>query len=77
MTIQILGAKGCIKCTKLEERVNQVLEEIGMETEVEKVNNPVKIAEYGVSTTPGLVIDEEVVSSGKMLSKDEIKEVLN
>jgi small redox-active disulfide protein 2 len=72
MKIQILGP-GCPKCTKLTENVKTAVQESGIDAEVEKVSDMLKIMEYGVLMTPGLVIDGKVVSSGKVLSVEQVK----
>ncbi len=76
MKISILGS-GCPKCTKLEENVRQALDEMGQEARVEKITDMQKIMNYGVMMTPALAIDEKVVSSGKVLSAEEVKKLLS
>lgn len=75
MDIQVLGP-GCPKCKKLEENVKAAVKELEIEAEVEKVSDTLKIMEHGILLTPGLVIDGNVVSSGKLLSVEQLKEVL-
>jgi len=75
MKIEILGT-GCAKCKTLEELTKQALAKIGGFHTVEKVEDIMKIMEYGVVSTPGLVVDGEVKSTGKLLSVDEIIEIL-
>lgn len=75
MVIKILGT-GCPKCKKLEDNVLTALEESGIEAVVEKVTDLNKIMDYGVMMTPALVIDEKVVSSGKALSVNDVKDIL-
>ena len=75
MKIEILGT-GCAKCQALEANTKQALTEIGGFHEVVKVDDLVKIMEYGVMNTPGLVVDGEVKSTGKLLNKQEILELL-
>ena len=75
MKIEILGM-GCPKCKMLYENVKKAVEEKGVQAEVVKVEDMDKITDYGVMTTPALVIDGEVKSSGKTLSAGEIKEWL-
>lgn len=72
MIIKILGT-GCPKCKKLEENARTAVAELGIEASFEKVTDLDKIMDYGVMMTPGLVIDEKVVASGKLLSTAEIK----
>ncbi len=72
MKIEILGT-GCPKCQALMENVKKAIAEAGIFAEVEKVEDVIKIMEYGVMNTPGLVIDGEVKSTGKLLTSEEIK----
>lgn len=76
MEIKILGS-GCKKCNQLEENTKKALEEMGLVAEVIKVTDFKEIAKYGVMTTPALVIDEKVISKGKVLKKEEIKEMIS
>ena len=71
MIIKILGT-GCAKCKKLEENARQAISEAGIDATIEKVTDLDKIMDYGVMMTPALVIDEKVVSSGKVLTADDI-----
>jgi len=73
--IKVLGP-GCPKCELLYENVVKALEELGMEAELIKVKDFMQIASHGVLTTPGLMIDGKLISQGKVLSVEEIKEVL-
>ena len=75
MVIKVLGM-GCAKCTKLEENVKTAVSEMGVDAQVEKVDDITKIMGYGVMSTPGLVVDEKVVSKGKLLSVEEIKKII-
>jgi len=65
MKIEILGT-GCSKCKALEANV-------GIFAQIEKVEDIVKIMDYSVMSTPALVIDGEVKSTGKTLNPEEIK----
>ena len=71
MRIEILGT-GCKKCKDLEEISKQAVAKVGGFHSVEKVEDIQKIMDYGVMNTPGLVIDGEVKSTGKLLSVDEV-----
>jgi small redox-active disulfide protein 2 len=75
MKIEILGT-GCPKCKKLTENVQQALKEAGKEAEVAKIEDIKKITEYGIMMTPGLVIDGEVKSVGRVLTAEEIKRLV-
>jgi small redox-active disulfide protein 2 len=74
--IQILGT-GCPKCAKLAEHAQMAVHRLGLPAEVEKVTDIRKISEFGVMMTPGLAIDGEVKSSGKLLSVEQIVELLS
>ncbi len=75
MKIEILGT-GCPKCKQLEKNVLAALAKTGKFAKVVKVEDLQKIMEYGVMSTPGLVIDGKVVSVGKLLTPDEIAELI-
>jgi len=72
MKIEILGV-GCAKCHKLEEIVREVATKEGINADISKVEDFKKIMNYGVMTTPALVIDGEVKIAGKIPSIDQIK----
>lgn len=76
MEIKVLGS-GCPSCIRLEENVKLALEKSGVKADITKVTDIAKIMEYGVMSTPALVIDEEVVSYGKVNEVNEIVELLN
>ena len=76
MKIQILGT-GCPKCKQLTEHAQRAVDELGLECEIEKVTEMDKILSFGILMTPGLALDGEVLSSGKLLSVEKIKEILN
>ena len=75
MKIKVLGS-GCAKCNQLEQTVREVLQELGIETDIEHVKNINEIIAYSILTTPGLVINEEVVCSGKVPTKAEVTQLL-
>jgi small redox-active disulfide protein 2 len=75
MDIKILGT-GCPKCKTLEKNTREALEELGIAANIEKVTEISKIMEYDIMFTPGLVIDGEVKSSGKVIDKEEIKKLI-
>lgn len=75
MIIKILGS-GCKKCVALAENAKAAAHAEGVEAGIEKVTDFVEIARYGIMSTPGLVIDENVVSSGRVLSAPEIAAIL-
>lgn len=75
MIIKILGS-GCKKCVALGENALAAAEAAGLNAEIVKVTDFAEIAGYGVMSTPGLVIDEKVVSVGKVLSAEDIGKLL-
>ena len=75
MKIEILGT-GCAKCAALEKAVKEAVARSGKFVQVEKVEDITKIMEYQVMSTPGLVIDGKVVSTGKVLSVDEVLKLM-
>ena len=75
MEIKILGT-GCPKCKALEKSTAEAVKELGLEAKVTKVDDIMKIMEYGILRTPGLVIDEKVVLSGRLPSSSELKSIL-
>ena len=75
MKIEILGS-GCSNCKKLEENTKKALEQTGKKAEIIKVTEIDKIVDYGIMSTPAIVIDDKVKSYGKVASVEEIKEML-
>ena len=75
MEIKVLGT-GCTKCKSLEKLTNEVITESGIAATVEKVEDIYKIMQFGVMSTPALVIDKKVVLSGRLPSAAELKEII-
>ena len=75
MNIKILGA-GCKSCVTLAENTRVALSQMNLQANVEKVTDLSAIAGYGVMSTPALVINEKVVSYGKVLKPGEIVKIL-
>ena len=75
MKIEILGT-GCPKCKQLEANTRKALEETGKNAEIVKVTDINKIVEYGVMSTPAIVVDGKVKSYGKVAEVEEIKKWL-
>lgn len=71
LSIKVLGA-GCANCKRLEQLTSKVVDQLGVEAEIIKVTDPTKYADYGIMSTPGLVINEKSVSSGRIPSMAEI-----
>ena len=76
MKIEILGT-GCAKCNQLEAVVKEAVAKSGKFVQIEKVDDITQIMKYQVVSTPGLVIDSKVVSTGKVLSVDEVIDLMN
>lgn len=72
MNIKILGT-GCPSCQKVEALARQAAEEMNLQPTFEKITKINEIVEYGIARTPGLVINEKVVSSGKIPTVEQIK----
>ena len=75
MIVKILG-KGCKNCRTLEQATMSALEELELDYTIEKVKDLDEITEYGVMKTPGLVVDEKLISQGRVLTKEEIISLL-
>ena len=75
MDIKVLGT-GCPTCKSLEDATKEVVSELGIKASITKEEDIVKIMAYGVMRTPALVIDKEVVVSGRIPSHEEIKDFL-
>ncbi len=75
MIIKILGS-GCANCHRLEANTQQALTALGLQATVEKVTDYADIASYGVMKTPGLVVDEQVLVSGRVPDAAEITRLL-
>ena len=71
MKIEILGT-GCPKCKQLEANAKKAVAEAGIKAEIVKVTDIAKIVEYGVMSTPALVINGKVKSSGRIPDTNEI-----
>lgn len=73
--IKVLGG-GCAKCHELTSNTEAALASLGLNDEVSLVTDYAVIAAYGVMSTPALVVDEKVVSAGKVLKRDEIAAII-
>ena len=76
MEIKILGP-GCHRCHELDKRTREVVKELGLDSSVEYIQDLSEILEYPILTTPGLVVNGQVVCSGWVPSKDEIAKFLS
>jgi small redox-active disulfide protein 2 len=75
MKIQVLGT-GCAKCKQLTANAEKAVAELRVQATVEKVEDLREIMRFGVMTTPALVIDGKVKSAGKLLSPQDVKQLL-
>ena len=75
MEIKDLGTR-CDKCKSLEKLTYEAVAETGVNATVEKVEDIFKIMQFGVMSTPALVIDKKVVLSGRLPSASELKEII-
>ena len=75
MEIKILGP-GCARCSQLEQSVKDVVKELALDANIEKVKDIKRIIEYPILTTPGLVVNEELVCSGRVPTKAEVTQLI-
>jgi small redox-active disulfide protein 2 len=71
MKIKVLGP-GCARCHQLEETAREVVKELAIDASIEEVKDINKIMKYPILTTPGLVVNEELVCSGRVPTKVEV-----
>lgn len=72
LNIKILGS-GCANCKRLEAMTREVVTTLGLQAEVTKVTDYTDIMKYPILSTPGLVVNEQLVSAGRIPSKAEIE----
>ena len=75
MNIKVLGG-GCSKCEKLLENAKEAVAKVGIEAEIEYITDFAVIASYGIMSTPALIVDEKIISMGKVLKSTEIENFL-
>ena len=73
--IKVLGA-GCSACHKLYENVKEAAANLGLTVEVEYITDMQKVMEYGVMSMPAIVVNDRVVSMGKVLKAAEVEHLL-
>lgn len=73
--VKVLGA-GCKSCHELYQNAKKAVAEMGLEIEVEYITDMQKIMESGVMSMPALVVNEKVVSMGKVLKASDVKKLL-
>ena len=71
LTIKVLGS-GCANCKRVEQIVHKVVEEMTLQAEVIKVTEYPEIMKYNIMSTPGLVINEKIVSTGRIPTPAEV-----
>lgn len=71
ITIKVLGS-GCANCKRVEQIVHKVVEEMTLDAEIIKVTEYPEIMKYNVMSTPGLVINEKIVSTGRIPTPAEV-----
>jgi small redox-active disulfide protein 2 len=71
ITIKVLGS-GCANCKRLEATTRKVVETLRVEAQIEKVTDYAEIMKYPILSTPGLVVNEKLVSAGRIPSEAEI-----
>lgn len=75
MNVKVLGG-GCSKCETLLANAKEAVAKANVEAEVEYITDFSVIADYGIMSTPALIIDEKIVSMGKVLKSSEIEKLL-
>ncbi len=75
-SIKILGT-GCPKCKTVEANVRKAVEELGIEANIEKVEDMGKILQYNIMSTPAVVVDEVVKIKGRVPEVNELKALFN
>lgn len=75
MNIKVLGG-GCCRCENLLAAVKEAVAEKGIEAEIEYITDMAKIVEYGIMSTPALMIDNKVVSMGRLLKAKDVAKLL-
>ena len=75
MQIKILGP-GCPRCHQVAQTTREVVKELKVDASIEEVKDIKKIMEYPILTTPGLVVNEELVCSGRVPTKAEVTQLI-
>jgi small redox-active disulfide protein 2 len=71
LTIKVLGP-GCANCERMEQLVRKIIEDLAVEAQIEKITDMNQIIEYGVVNTPGLMVGDELVVSGRVPTEAEL-----
>ena len=75
MNVKVLGG-GCHKCETLLANTREAVANVGVEAEIEYITDFAVIAGYGIMSMPALIVDEKIVSMGKVLKSSEIESFL-
>ncbi|MXR69191.1 thioredoxin family protein [Shewanella sp. JBTF-M18] len=75
MKIEVLGS-GCKRCTNLADDIARIADELNLKIELSKVTDIAQIAAYGVMSTPAIVIDGEVLTTGRQPGEEELTQLL-
>ena len=75
MNVKILGG-GCSKCETLLANAKEAIEKAGVKAEVEYITDMEQVMSYGVMSMPAIVVNEQVVSMGKVLKAAQVEELL-
>ncbi len=75
MNIKVLGS-GCKNCSRLYENLKLAVNNLGIEAETEYITDLKKVISFGVMSMPALVVNEKIVSVGKVLKTEEIEKLL-
>jgi small redox-active disulfide protein 2 len=75
MKIKVVGP-GCARCHQVEQTTKEVVKELGLDVSIEEVKDVKRIMQYPILTTPGLVVNEELVCSGRVPTKAEVTQFI-
>ena len=75
MDVKILGT-GCSKCKALEEATRKAVAEMNVDAQITKIEDITEILNFGIMTTPALVIDGKIVLKGRVATVEEIKKII-
>lgn len=75
MEIKIVGT-GCPKCIELEKRIRKIVDEKGYDVQIGKISKVDEIVKTGILTTPGLIINDKIKTTGKLPSIEELTKII-